>query len=70
MPSFWINKENPRLISYDPEDKDKWRPIHSEYYGHDELTKPKEGEISYRYKGDEHKGFLFKLSKLENYDKK
>ena len=57
MPCFWINKNNPRAISFDPDNTEKWRPIHSEFY----LTGipiPKENEIAYSYKGSEYTGFL------------
>jgi hypothetical protein len=60
LPVFWINKENPRLVSYNPEHTEDWRPLQSEFYGHSELVKPKDNEIAYKYKGDDYRGFLLK----------
>jgi hypothetical protein len=62
MTCFWINKGNTKLISYNPENTENWTPIQSSRYFNCELINPKEDEISYKYKGDDYFGFLFRNS--------
>ncbi len=63
MPTFWISKENPRLVSYKEENADDWIFIQCEYYGRFELNTPKTDEIAYKYFGDQFKGYLLKPKK-------
>jgi hypothetical protein len=65
MSCFWINKENPSLISYNPENTSEWIPIQSECY-HYGIDKPKQDEISYMHKGNKYYGYLLKLIDEKN----
>jgi hypothetical protein len=62
MSCFWINKENPSLVSYSPEDTFGWTPIQSSRYWNCELIKPKQDEIAYRYKNNDYFGYLLKTT--------
>lgn len=62
MSCFWINKENPWSVSYNPENTSDWIPIQSSRYFNCELVNPKPGEIAYRYKNNDYFGYLLKTT--------
>jgi hypothetical protein len=59
-PIFWINKKNPRIVTYvDPTDNENWMVINISLYNHERLSSPKNDEIAYIY--DTTRGYIYKI---------
>lgn len=65
MSCFWINKENPTVVSYNPENTSEYIPIQSSHYLMYELVKPKQDEIAYKYKNNDCFGYLYQFGSTD-----